>query len=121
MSEPFNLEMVLIDARRQAEEILRQAHEKESILVEETQRQANRLYREMLSLQEKECRAQQRKVIIDARLNKKRYLFGVKQELVDEFLQSTAKETGGYEKAIVALREKYAKDIAAILFSHLNS
>jgi len=135
MSFDSILKHILDEAGSKRQEILRQAHLEAEALIQEAKAQADAVYRDIIVRAQKDCQKNKERLLVNARLEAKKSLLLVKQELIAEVftrlrmaLKSDRfkKEQVSQDKVkevpedldfyLAKLRQDYETEIAEVLF-----
>jgi len=135
MSLDSILKHILDEAGSKRQEILRQAHLEAEALIQESRAQADAVYQDIIGRAEKDCRKNKERLLVEARLEAKKGLLLVKQELIAEVFarlksglksDKLKKEQVSQDKVkevpedldfyLAKLRQDYETEIAGILF-----
>lgn len=104
---------ILAEASAQKEEILAQARQEQARILNEAQQEASRLYEGLLEGWRRACEHERQKVLVAARLEAKKGLLGVKQELIAMIFEELRSQAGSKAFKKEQVLQQAVREVAA--------
>lgn len=130
------LDHILGEANTRREKIIQETEEQAEKILQEARKEAEKISQEIITKEKNACESQRQKLIVNGRLQAKKNLLGVKQELIDNVfknfkshlkkdkfkkqqiaLDKTVEVTEDTDFYLNKIRPDYEAEIARILFT----